>query len=277
MPSSPSSATPSGSPMAPMAVVSSPGITTTCTPVVSSRARTAATSASVAWGVMTIITAARTLLRRRPRGLEPEVADAELVEADVVGEVAAQGVAVDDDAVGDLVAAGAVAVVEAVGAPAPAAVGDDDGHVVVLDEVAQQVWEVVERVAHELLEVVVVVGVEIHERGLLGLRRHAFAGQALGAQDDLLEVLLGLGLAPVGHAQADGDGAAEDDGGDRGDDGEPLDRLDGRIDAEALQHDDERQPGAQRHRGGQRDAAGGRHQPLIARAMTTRWISLVPS
>ena len=64
MPSSPSSATPTGSPIAPIAVVSSPGITTTCTPVVSSRARTAATSASVAWGVITIITALRNATRR---------------------------------------------------------------------------------------------------------------------------------------------------------------------------------------------------------------------
>src|SRR6185312_3478471 len=188
MPSSPSSATPSGSPMAPMAVVSSPGITTTCTPVVSSRARTAATSASVAWGVITIITAGRTLPGAMRRQLEPEVADAELVEADVVGElvadrdrdllaqevrvvpeVAAQGVAVDDDAIGDLVARRAVAVVEAVGAPPPPAVGDDDRDVVVLDEVAQQVGQIVEGVAHELLEVVVVVGVEIQELGLLRL------------------------------------------------------------------------------------------------------------
>ena len=42
-------------------------------------------------------------------------------------------------------------------------------------------------------------------------------------------------------------------------------------------NDDQRQPGTQRHHGGERDAAGGRHQALIARAMTTRWISLVPS
>ena len=41
MPSSPSSRTPSGSPIAPMAVVSSPGIVSTWTPVVSSRATTA--------------------------------------------------------------------------------------------------------------------------------------------------------------------------------------------------------------------------------------------
>src|SRR3954453_3855507 len=61
MPSSPSSRTPSGSPIAPIAVVSSPGITSTCTPVVSSRPRTAAISASPAAGVITIIKALGTL------------------------------------------------------------------------------------------------------------------------------------------------------------------------------------------------------------------------
>src|SRR4051795_12134643 len=55
IPSSPSSATPSGSPIAPMAVVSSPGITTTCTPVCARRSWTASISACVAWGVITII------------------------------------------------------------------------------------------------------------------------------------------------------------------------------------------------------------------------------
>jgi hypothetical protein len=148
---------------------------------------------------------------------------------------------------------------------------------VVVDELAQQVGQVIEGVAHELLEVVVVVGVEVEELGLLGLGRDPLAGQALGAQHDLLEVLLGLGLAPAGHAQADRDRAAEEDGGHRDDDGQRLDRLDRRIDAEALDQHDERQPGAQRHRGGEHDAAGRVHQPLIARAMTTRWISLVPS
>ena len=56
MPSSPSSCTPCGSPIAPIAVVSSPGRTSTWTPAVSSRARTAAMLASVASGVITIIT-----------------------------------------------------------------------------------------------------------------------------------------------------------------------------------------------------------------------------
>src|SRR3954452_9727106 len=55
MPSRPSSATPCGSPMAPIAVVSSPGITRTCTPVVSRRPTTASISACVACGVITII------------------------------------------------------------------------------------------------------------------------------------------------------------------------------------------------------------------------------
>src|SRR5512132_3213174 len=220
MPSRPSSATPSGSPIAPIAVVSSPGMTTTCTPVVARRSRTAATSASLAWGVMTIITtptayessvsrpssratdaspASRKHGSRRAgsrtrsaltcwRGSQPEVVHAELVEADVMGklvahrsrdliaqqlrvvaEVAPQRVAVDDDAVGHVVARGAVAVIEAVGAAPAPAVGDDDRHVVVLDEVAQQVGQLVERVAHELLEVVVVVGVEVQELGLVGL------------------------------------------------------------------------------------------------------------
>src|SRR5919198_2133165 len=143
MPSRPSSATPSGSPIAPIAVVSSPGMTTTCTPVVDSFWRIASISASVAWGVMTIIIGA--CERYPPAELQPQVPHPELVEADVMGqlvahrardllaekvgivaEVAAQGVAVDDDAVGHVVAGRAIAVVEAVGAAAPAAVGDDD-------------------------------------------------------------------------------------------------------------------------------------------------------
>ena len=38
-----------------MAVVSSPGMTTTCTPVCARRSWTASISACVAWGVITII------------------------------------------------------------------------------------------------------------------------------------------------------------------------------------------------------------------------------
>src|ERR1700730_10710060 len=161
MPSRPSSATPSGSPIAPIAVVSSPGITTTCTPVVSRRARTAATSASVAWGVMTIITAPETLLRGLGTRSQAQVSHAALVEPDVMGELMAHGagalvaqllgvlaevapqrVAVDDDAVGHVVAGRTVAVVEPVGAAPAAAVGDHDRDVVVLDEVAQEVGQV---------------------------------------------------------------------------------------------------------------------------------------
>ena len=55
IPSSPISRTPSGSPIAPIAVVSSPGITLAWTPRASSFSTTAAISASVAWGVITTI------------------------------------------------------------------------------------------------------------------------------------------------------------------------------------------------------------------------------
>src|SRR3954470_24895972 len=153
MPSSPSSRTPSGSPIAPIAVVSSPGSTSTCTPVVSSRDLTAAISASVASGVMTIIT--------RPRsGSDAELAHAELVGPQVMGELVADGarhlvaqklgvmpevaqqrVAEDDDAVGVVVARGGVALVEAVRAVAAPAVGDDDGDVV--ERLDQEVGQVV--------------------------------------------------------------------------------------------------------------------------------------
>src|SRR3954452_17383863 len=60
--SRPSSATPAGSPIAPMAVVSSPGMTTTCTPVVSSRATTESTCSCDAPGVITTITVATSSL-----------------------------------------------------------------------------------------------------------------------------------------------------------------------------------------------------------------------
>ena len=71
MPSSPSSRTPSGSPIAPIAVVSSPGSTSTCTPVVASLALTASISASPASGVITIITG--------PSSRTPELVGAEVV------------------------------------------------------------------------------------------------------------------------------------------------------------------------------------------------------
>src|SRR5438445_1573045 len=81
-----------------------------------------------------------------PRALQVQAADAELVEAHVVGElvadgahdllaellrvvaeVAAEGVAEDDDAVVRAIPRGAIALVHAVGALAAAAVGDHDG------------------------------------------------------------------------------------------------------------------------------------------------------
>src|SRR4029079_9753044 len=55
-PSRPISRTPSGSPIAPIAVVSSPGITLACTPPAWSRSTTASICAGVASGVITTIT-----------------------------------------------------------------------------------------------------------------------------------------------------------------------------------------------------------------------------
>src|SRR5204863_462387 len=81
IPSRPSSATPSGSPIAPIAVVSSPGMTTTWTPVVLRRVVTASISAGEAWGVMTIITAA-------PNGIPgtvPRMAELDGIRALVTG------------------------------------------------------------------------------------------------------------------------------------------------------------------------------------------------
>src|SRR3954447_8143793 len=166
MPSRPSSATPCGSPMAPMAVVSSPGRTSTWTPTVSSRARTAAMLASVASGVITIIMAGAS---------QPELAHAQLVGAEVVRELVADGaqdlgaqlvrvvpevaqqrVPEDDDAVRRRVARDRVPHVQAVRAVAAALVGDDHGDVAVQRR-AQDVRQVVQGVAHELLEVLRVV------------------------------------------------------------------------------------------------------------------------
>src|SRR4051795_5031209 len=76
MPSRPSSRTPSGSPIAPIAVVSSPGSTSTWTPVVLSLALTASISASPASGVITIIIGSS----------QPQLPHAELVGPQVVGQ-----------------------------------------------------------------------------------------------------------------------------------------------------------------------------------------------
>src|SRR3954449_755714 len=166
MPSRPSSRTPSGSPIAPIAVVSSPGRTSTWTPVVRSLALTASISASPASGVITII------MGRPPpdRSSQAELPNSELVGAEMVGqlvadgpghlraqlvrvvpEVAQQGVAEDDDAVGVVVARDRVALVHAVGAVAAPLVGEDHGDV--LERAQQQVGQVVERLADQLLEV----------------------------------------------------------------------------------------------------------------------------
>ena len=95
----------------------------------------------------------------------------------------------------------AVALVQPVGAAPAAAVGDHDGDVG--ERVAQQVGEVVEGVAHELFEVLVVERVELEELDFVGVRREPFAREPLGAQHDLVELGLGLGVAPAPQAHRD--------------------------------------------------------------------------
>ncbi len=80
-----------------------------------------------------------------------------------------------DDPVVVVVAGGTVALVEAVGAAPAAAVGDHDRDVG--EGVAQQVGQVVEGVAHELLEVLVVERVELEELAFVGVHGQPFAGE----------------------------------------------------------------------------------------------------
>jgi hypothetical protein len=74
-------------------------------------------------------------------------------------------------------------VVEAVGAHLAPAVGDDDGDVA-LQRALEDVGQLVHRLAHELGEVVVVVGIEVEELGLVRLREGAVLRQALRPADD---------------------------------------------------------------------------------------------
>ena len=208
IPSSPSSRTPSGSPIAPIAVTSSPGSTSTCTPVVSSRARTAAISASRRLGChhdhhkpelpdaeLVGPQVVRQLVAHGPRDLRAQLVG-------VVPEVAQQRVAEDDDAVGHVVARDGVALVETVGAVAPALVGDHDGDV--LERAQQQVGQVVERLAHQLLEVGRVARVERDELALVRLGREVLAREPLAAAHELLELLLVGRVRVVGEPAGDG-------------------------------------------------------------------------
>src|SRR5947209_9346520 len=200
---------------------------------------------------------ARTIVRARVRpSLEVEAADAELVEADVVRELVADGahdllakqlgvvpevaperVAEDDDAVVDIAARGAVALIEAVRALAAAAVGDHDGDM--RERVAQEVGKVVERVAHELFEVVVVERVELEEVAFVGVVCEPFARELLGVADDLLELALGLGVAPAGEAHGDEGDERGERGGDDDAERYVLERADGTDGREAVGDDDD--------------------------------------
>ena len=80
---------------------------------------------------------------------------------------------------------------------APAAVGDHDRDVG--ERLDQQVRQVVERLAHELLEVVRVVRVALEEVGLVGLGGEVVARELLGADHEALELVLVDRLAVVGR------------------------------------------------------------------------------
>ena len=112
-------------------------------------------------------------------------------------EVAQQRVAEDDDPVVVVVAGDGVALVEPVGAGLAALVGDHDRHAI--ERLVQQVRQVVERVAHELLEVDRVVRVELQELALVGLGGEVLAREPLGADHELLELGLALGVLVVRH------------------------------------------------------------------------------
>jgi hypothetical protein len=163
-------------------------------------------------------------------------------------------------------------VVEAVGAVAPAAVGDDDRDVA-LERALQEVGQLVERLADELLEVGVLVGVELGELHLVRLGGGALAGETLRPLDDALEVLLALRVLPAGHPHADRAHRAAHAEDEQHQERGALDEPDRRGVAEAAQGGDDREPCGEGDGGGEQDA------PEVHRllAITSRWISFVPS
>ena len=140
---------------------------------------------------------------------------------------------------------------------AAALVGDDHGDVAV-QRGAQDVRQIVERVAHELLEVLRVVRVQLQELALLRFGREVVAREALGAAHDQLEVLLVGGVAVVAEARRDeGDHHRDEaEAGDR--DGDPLQQPHRVVGLQPLERRDHQDPDAQREARGQEDPAGGR-------------------
>ena len=120
--------------------------------------------------------------------------------------------------------------------------------------VAQQVGQVVERVAHELLEVLVVERVELHELAFVGVDREPFARERLGVADDLFELALGLRVAPAGEAHRDERRRAHQHGRDDHAERDVLERAHRADRAEALADDDRHQPERQRDQRGHADA-----------------------
>src|SRR3954471_2206406 len=128
----------------------------------------------------------------------------------IVPEVAQERVAEDHDPVVVVVARDRVALIEAVRARLAALVGDHHRNAV--ERLDQQVREVVQRLAHERLEIVGVVRVELEELALVRLGRQVLARELLRTDDQALELRLVLGVAIVGHlrhreAEAEADDA----------------------------------------------------------------------
>jgi hypothetical protein len=148
-----------------------------------------------------------------------------------------------------IVASDAGPLVEPVEALAATGVGDDDRDM--RQRAQQQVRQVIERVAYQLLEIVVVERIERHEVVFVRVDGQAFAGELLGVAYQLFELQLGLGVAPAGHPHRDqrhGTGEGRDDYHPHGD---LLERSHPADRAEALRDDDHDE--AHGHRDQRRD------------------------
>src|SRR5690349_18369958 len=113
--------------------------------------------------------------------------DLRLEQLRVVPEVARERVAEDHDAVVEVVLGHRVSLVEAVGAAAPAALGDDDGHM--LERAVELQRQLVDRGPDKTAEVPLVIGVELVVPLGGGYVKGTLGGQALGPLHDGLEVV----------------------------------------------------------------------------------------
>lgn len=181
----------------------------------------------------------------------------------IVAEVAHQRVAEDHYPVEHPVAGHSVTVVEPVGPPTPTSVGDDHGDVVV-QRPPQLRCQSIQRINHQSVEVIGVLGIELVHR-LAGLGRDPLVRQALRAHDDALELLLAA-LPPRQLAADRKHGDPEPQSGE-GDHGAELGPAQGATRAQALERDDDHQPEGER---GGRGSQGPAHRSMLAAAPTRR-------